>query len=55
MNKAQGSQAVAMEAAAEGQAGSVTSWKFNFGPDSGRADETGDYLKVTATTAYEER
>nr|WP_244898280.1 rhamnogalacturonan acetylesterase [Paenibacillus xylanexedens] len=55
MNKAQGSQAVAMEAAAEGQAVSVTSWKFNFGPDSGRADETGDYLKVTATTAYEER
>ncbi|APO48101.1 GDSL family lipase [Paenibacillus xylanexedens] len=44
-----------MEAAAEGQAVSVTSWKFNFGPDSGRADETGDYLKVTATTAYEER
>ncbi|MEK4272270.1 rhamnogalacturonan acetylesterase [Paenibacillus sp. FSL R7-0026] len=55
MNKAQGSQAVAMGAAAEGQAVSVTSWKFNFGPDSGRADETGDYLKVTATTAYEER
>ncbi len=57
MNKAQGSQsqAVAMEAAAEGQAVSVTSWKFNFGPDSERADETGDYLKVTATTAYEER
>ncbi|MCP1182070.1 rhamnogalacturonan acetylesterase [Paenibacillus sp. 1781tsa1] len=55
MNKAQDSQAVAMEAAAEGQAVSVTRWKFNFGPDSGRADETGDYLKVTATTAYEER
>ncbi|WYU96129.1 rhamnogalacturonan acetylesterase [Paenibacillus sp. FSL H8-0280] len=55
MNKAQGSQAVAMEAAAEGQAVSVTSWKFNFGPDLGRVDETGDYLKVTATTAYEER
>ncbi|WP_405172926.1 rhamnogalacturonan acetylesterase [Paenibacillus sp. FSL H8-0280] len=44
-----------MEAAAEGQAVSVTSWKFNFGPDLGRVDETGDYLKVTATTAYEER
>ncbi|WP_397387119.1 rhamnogalacturonan acetylesterase [Paenibacillus sp. ClWae2A] len=44
-----------MEAAAEGHAVSVTSWKFNFGPDSGRAGETGDYLKVTATTAYEER
>ncbi len=54
MNKAQGSQAVAMEAAAEGQAVSVTSWKFNFGPDSGRADETEDYLRVTATTSYED-
>lgn len=55
MNKAQGSQTVAVEAAAEGQAVSVTSWKFNFGPDSGREEETGDYLNVTATTTYEER
>lgn len=55
MNNAQGSQAVTKEVTLEGCKESITHWKFNFGPGSGSAGEIEGYLKVSASTIYEEQ